>query len=253
MDLDGKSLERATQLIENHILDHIEKSKIGEIKIETNKIVTVNDVKHEIDVFVNVDLKIGTTLIYIFECKDWETKTVSKNDIIVFSEKINALSAAKGYFVAKRFGKYAVNQVKQDSRIQLLPFEKGKLFDVDTFLHLDTVTVENINITITISPPAFHITNEIQNYPLTLSNGKKTTLTEIIRDKVFTAGFKEDKEVQFHVRNSDYWEFSLSYDNIMVNESILFFLKVLLKVSFKMVPPELIHDFRIENIKKDTM
>jgi len=71
MKLDGKSLERATELIETHILNHIQKGDIGEITIQNNKIVTVNGVKNEIDVHITIDLKVGTSLIYIFECKNY--------------------------------------------------------------------------------------------------------------------------------------------------------------------------------------
>ena len=49
MKLDGKSLERATELIETHILNHIQKKEVGEIRIETNKIIVSEGVKNEID------------------------------------------------------------------------------------------------------------------------------------------------------------------------------------------------------------
>jgi hypothetical protein len=39
---------------------------------------------------------------------------------INFSEKIKVTHAQKGYFIAKRFGKYAVAQAKKDEKIELL-------------------------------------------------------------------------------------------------------------------------------------
>src|SRR5207237_4000718 len=57
--------------------------------------------------------------IYIFECKNW-IKGVGKNSIIVFAEKIKVAKAQKGYFIARRFGKHAIAQAKQDDRIELL-------------------------------------------------------------------------------------------------------------------------------------
>jgi hypothetical protein len=88
-------------------------------------------VKHEIDLWVSVAIAKGYNSIFIFECKNWEDK-VSKNEIIVFSEKIDVTNAQKGFFVAKSFTKDAVAQAAKDARRQLLtaedlPPENGEL------------------------------------------------------------------------------------------------------------------------------
>jgi hypothetical protein len=87
--------------------------------IEPNRTVTENGVRHEIDVFVEVAMANGYKAVFIFECKNRQV-AVSKNDVIVFSEKIRAVSAATGFFVAKRFGNPARAQAEQDQRITLL-------------------------------------------------------------------------------------------------------------------------------------
>jgi hypothetical protein len=113
----GNALEEAVRLIEQTILQTTAKGAI--ITIEPKKVIIVEDVKHEIDLFITIDLGKGYTAIYIFECKNW-IKGVGKNPIIVFSEKINVTRAQKGYFIAQRFGKHAIAQAKRDSRIELL-------------------------------------------------------------------------------------------------------------------------------------
>jgi hypothetical protein len=113
----GNALEDAVRLIEQTILKST--AKDATVTIEPKKVITVDGVKHEIDLFITIDFGKGYTAIYIFECKNW-IKGVGKNSIIVFSEKINVTKAQKGYFIAKRFGKHAVSQAKQDNRIELL-------------------------------------------------------------------------------------------------------------------------------------
>jgi len=87
--------------------------------IETRKRVAVGGVHHEIDIVVTATLAKGYTSLFIFECKNWEA-AVGKNEIIVFSEKIDAVSAQRGYFVAKSFTKDAEAQALKDPRITLL-------------------------------------------------------------------------------------------------------------------------------------
>ncbi len=70
--------------------------------IENKKIIVAEGVRHEIDILVSVDLSNGYEATFVFECKNWEEK-VGKNEIIVFSEKIKATQAQKGFFVARSF------------------------------------------------------------------------------------------------------------------------------------------------------
>jgi|SRR6185312_3152659 len=115
----GDDLEKAVQLIETVILGSNPATKNAIITIEPKKIVVVDSVKHEIDIFITIDYGKGYKAIFIFECKNWE-QAVNKNELIVFSEKIRAVQAQKGYFIAKSFGRYAVAQAKKDGRIELL-------------------------------------------------------------------------------------------------------------------------------------
>src|SRR4051794_8666377 len=107
----GDALENAVQLIEAVILRTNPATKEAPITIETKKTAIVDGVRHEIDVFVTIDYGRGYKAVFIFECKNWKD-TVGKDEIIVFSEKINAVQAQQGYFIAKRYTRYASNQAK---------------------------------------------------------------------------------------------------------------------------------------------
>jgi hypothetical protein len=114
----GDSLENAVAAIEEFILQV--SSGMGRKPIvEKKKIITVDGVRHEIDVYVTADLAPGYKPIFIFECKNWK-EAVGKNEIIIFSEKIDASHANSGCFVAKSYTTDAVSQAKKDPRITLL-------------------------------------------------------------------------------------------------------------------------------------
>ncbi len=102
----GNELESVVRSIESAILQSSPNLRESTFKIESKKVATVDGVRHEIDVYVEVDIGKGYTAIFIFECKNWQD-AVGKNDIIVFSEKIDALQAQRGFFVAKSFTRYA--------------------------------------------------------------------------------------------------------------------------------------------------
>jgi hypothetical protein len=114
----GDALENAVAAIEKVILE----SSAGMGRkpiIEKRKIITVAGVRHEIDIFVTAELAPGYRPTFIFECKNWK-EAVGKNEIIVFSEKIDVSSATSGCFVAKSYTSDAVSQAKRDPRITLL-------------------------------------------------------------------------------------------------------------------------------------
>src|SRR5216683_2528300 len=114
----GDALENAVAAIEEVILQ----SSVGMGRkpiVEKKKIIIVNEVRHEIDVYVTADLAPGYKPIFIFECKNWK-EAVGKNEIIIFSKKIDVSHATSGCFVAKSYTSDAVNQAKQDPRITLL-------------------------------------------------------------------------------------------------------------------------------------
>ena len=120
----GDALEMAVTAIEHAILQEADNFRDKTFIIDAKKIVNVDGVRHEIDVWVEIQIADEYDPIYIFECKNWKNK-VGKNDIIVFSEKIHAVGAAKGFFVATAFTADAEAQANKDQRVNLLLADEG--------------------------------------------------------------------------------------------------------------------------------
>jgi hypothetical protein len=136
-DEKGRELENAVHAIEAVILESSPPLRERTFKIQTRKRINVGGVHHEIDIFVTVEVAKGYTATFIFECKNWEN-AVGKNEIIVLSEKIDVVSAQRGYLVAKSFTKDAEAQAIKDPRTTLL------------------IATEH-NPATTITPESFHI------------------------------------------------------------------------------------------------
>jgi hypothetical protein len=102
----GDELEDAVHAIEDTILKTAPGFAEGTFRIESKRIVSLDGVRHEIDLFVTAALPSGYDAVFVFECKNWEEK-VGKNEIIIFSEKVRAANAQKGFFVARAFTKDA--------------------------------------------------------------------------------------------------------------------------------------------------
>lgn len=115
----GNYLETATHLIEETILKDNKSLSEGTFNIENKKIIRKNGVKYEIDVYVEIDIGIGTKFIYIFECKNWE-KAIDVKEINHFAEKIKIMNAQKGYFIGKKFSKDSTNKCNENSRMEIL-------------------------------------------------------------------------------------------------------------------------------------
>lgn len=117
--LKGEQLETAVKGIEEAILRHSPGLRENTFLIESKKVIVVEGVRHEIDVWVEIDVAKGYRSVFIFECKNWDAK-VGKNEIIIFSEKIRSAQAQRGYFVARTFTADAKAQALTDPRVGLL-------------------------------------------------------------------------------------------------------------------------------------
>jgi len=115
----GNALEKAVRLIEGAIIHSFPGYSESTFRIEGKKIVVVDGVRHEVDVYVLASLGRGYESPFIFECKNWEEK-VGKNEIIILSEKVKVLGAQRGFFVAKSYTADAIAQAALDPRIELL-------------------------------------------------------------------------------------------------------------------------------------
>lgn len=115
----GNALEDAVRAIETAIIRSFPGYSDSAFRIEGKKIVKVAGVHHELDLYVRATMGPGYESVFVFECKNWRDK-VGKNEIVVFSEKVKAVSAQRGFFVAKSFTSDATAQAALDPRLELL-------------------------------------------------------------------------------------------------------------------------------------
>lgn len=143
----GSLLEDAVELIEKAIFQNNPDIKESNFSIERNKICIVDGVKHEVDIYVTVDVGYGYKSTYIFECKNWK-KRVGKNEIVQLSEKIRSIGATFGYFVAKEYSKYAIAQSRLDNRLELVCVteHEGRTFSVPGEFHYLAVECRSIDV-----------------------------------------------------------------------------------------------------------
>jgi hypothetical protein len=74
----GNKLEKAVEEIEKFIFKLNPSLAKSNFKIERKKIVVIDGVKHEIDLYVEIDSGGDYVSIFIFECKNWDHSTVGK-------------------------------------------------------------------------------------------------------------------------------------------------------------------------------
>ncbi len=115
----GNLLEEAVEKIETLIIQTNPSLGKSKFSIERKNIIILGGVKKEIDLFVKVDPGNSLESIFIFECKNLE-KPVAANEITLFSVKINETNANKGFFIAKKFSRDAINEAKKYQRIELI-------------------------------------------------------------------------------------------------------------------------------------
>lgn len=118
--LKGNQLEEAVFAIEKQILKEFGNTKDSELKIEQNKIIVKEGIRHEIDIYVTMNKGYGYKSIFLFECKNWASQKVGKNDISNFIDKIDLLDAQKGYFIGTEFTKDAIARGNLESRLEIL-------------------------------------------------------------------------------------------------------------------------------------
>src|SRR5216684_3446722 len=175
----GSDLEKAVELIENAILTASPSLKEKTFAIERRKILTVAGVRHEIDVWVEIDAGKEYRSIFIFECKNWQDK-VGKNEIIIFSEKIKASQAMWGFCLAPTFTSDAEAQCQLDPRMKLLiAQETSPLFARLPDPVVVITNVERAALSLSVAGPLPR--NQGTNVPCTYRN--ETTTVETCRKR----------------------------------------------------------------------
>jgi hypothetical protein len=125
----GRVLERAVHALERAILAHSPGYSERTFRFEPRKILLRNGVRHEIDLYVSIEITPLHSVVYVFECKNW-MKPVGKKEIVDFADKIAVADAQRGFFIAKAFTRDAIAQAATDSRIELLIADEPELEDI---------------------------------------------------------------------------------------------------------------------------
>jgi len=131
----GDALETAIEILETALLKEFPSYSDKTFRMEPKKIIVSDGVRHEIDLWVTVDIGNGYESIFIFEAKNWKKK-IGKSHVIDFSEKIKVAPAQKGFLVARSFTRDAKAQAKKDPRIRLLQVEESNFCDVPIYIRM---------------------------------------------------------------------------------------------------------------------
>lgn len=137
----GNVLENIVAAIERCVLATSPGLREDTFLIESKKIIQVGGVHHEIDILVTIKSAHGYKSVFIFECKNW-MDAVGKNEVIVFSQKIEDSLAQRGYFVAKSFTRDAEAQARKCPRITLLIATEHDPAGMPVPLHFHAVNPE---------------------------------------------------------------------------------------------------------------
>jgi hypothetical protein len=156
----GRSLERAVQVIEETIIRKSPSLRTAAFEIEPRKVITVDGVRHEIDLCVRVQQGTHFEALHIFEAKNWNTP-IGKSEILDFSEKIRITGAAKGYFVAKQFSSSARARAQQDKHMELVEVTDEFVSALDSLqlvssehrLEKLTINIKERNVASVDNPP----------------------------------------------------------------------------------------------------
>ncbi|TYQ23296.1 hypothetical protein PseudUWO311_23280 [Pseudanabaena sp. UWO311] len=249
----GNELEKAVELIERFIIETKPSLEKSTITFEPKKILIVDEIKHEIDLYVEIDLGHGYKSIVIFECKNWE-KPVGKNEIIIFSEKIRVTQAQRGYIIAKKFGKYSIAQAKLDSRVELIrfseiPFVPSALlnfhFIVPEIKHIDMFFRSNnleSNGLLKLDHQSLSVKLDgefLDFLPYVEEKGKSIMEERLAREPTETL----DPGIYNYDAEED---LDFEEGRLIVNESIIQGLKLSIKFSNTLIRPQIVSKFDVE-------
>ena len=148
----GDSLEDAVRILESAILSLSPGYSESTFHIVPKKIICVDGVHHELDIWIGVEIALGYAATFIFECRNWKKKT-EKDDVIVFIDKVVAAQAQTGFFVAKSFTSGAIAKAKTDRRIQLLRVSEVDFSSVPTalqYFHLIEQAEAHVEVNVNI-------------------------------------------------------------------------------------------------------
>ena len=253
----GKELEEAVGAIETMILRSFPEYREDTFVIQTRKVVTVGGVRHEIDIWVEIDLGKEYKSVFIFECKNWKAK-VSKNEVIVFSEKVKVVQAQRGFFIARSFTKDARSQARKDLRTELLLAKKHDPGGVIVPFDFHVINREKTDVMVTvyergIGPDAPHQCQPIDISPAEVAlHGQSLDLSAYVQD--WASQVADEREKHFPSGTLPEGTYNLEATEERHYAPKQFVLngrdieRVVLKVSFRvrLVRPPVVSDYEVE-------
>lgn len=190
-------MEEAVYFIQKTILESDPQYRGLKFTIARNEHLNTGGVRHEIDVLVRVNPDTDYEAMLVFECKNWNA-AVGKNEVIILSEKIHALSAARGFLVAKQFSSDAEAQARNDPRIKLVRCST----DFSSVLSIELLHTFTELLTIEVSARVVGHDRQpidvgsLDHNALWSFNGRPVVLGEIIRqhaDHFYQEHFKQQQ------------------------------------------------------------
>jgi len=118
-DPKGRALEKAVRFIQEEMLKTDPALKGAKFEIGSNQIIIKSGIRMEFDVLVKTLPGSIHESVSVFECKNW-SKPVGLDQIMIFTRKLDAVAANRGFFVAKKFTKSAESAALLDQRIKLI-------------------------------------------------------------------------------------------------------------------------------------
>lgn len=261
----GNLLEEVVESIERFILEEDSSIKDHNLTIERRKRIRVDEVLHEYDLFIKIDMGNSYESTFVFECKNWEDN-VNKNEIIVFSEKINAVNATKGFFIAKSFTKDAIAQAAKNQRIKLvIALESNNVFPLFIAENGFEILKWDINVAM-LSEEKKYFQRFDKSLPVSL-NGKvialNTFINENLNDYINSkyAGVPQKNEFQIidiskeNVRPTevgtytfkDKIEIDLTGHELYSGQTKIYGIGLISKITFSLIPPKILWHFNIES------
>lgn len=261
----GNLLEDIVESIERFILEENPSIKENNLTIERRKRIRLDEVLHEYDLFVKIDIGSSYDSIYVFECKNWEA-SIDKNEIVIFSEKVNVINAAKGFFIAKSFSKDAIAQAAKNQRIELvIASEANNVFPLLIVENGFEILSWDTNIAM-LSEKKQYLQSFDQSLPVSL-DGKfidlNTFIIERLNDYVNSkyAGVPHKNKFQFidlskeNIRPTeigtynfrDKFEIDLSGHELYSGQTKIYGIGIISRITFSFVPPKILWHFNIES------
>lgn len=251
----GDKLEVAVKAIESVVLRTSPSYNEKSFVIYSNKIYISNGVRHEIDIWVDIDLGRGYKAVFIFECKNWVEK-VGKNEVIVFSEKIDATAAQKGIFIANSFTSDARAQAAKDPRMELLLSTEYPAENTPAPFDFHFIIPEMEECSVTFNERGESQKRQLDALVLSSAsavlNGKSINLEEYarrwaseeidIRLSKFQSQLKSEGLYQQHFTSERHYE----KGDLLVNERDISSAYLTVKFTARLTRPPVISDFQVE-------